>query len=243
MDLEQYKIYLKADPRSREPEFLEASRASIENAKAHAEALAFEDKLEQALRIPVEDPSEEEILLHCWNAENVDHDHSSSPSMWLAMAASVLMLVGVASMFWPAGQVDADVREAFIAHLDHPMEQPLAAEGEVPAAAIALAFANRGMALEGKMENVSYLKRCVIGDVQGLHLVLTDSEGDQITVMVMPDEPLERIHNFTVDSMTVQMVPSDAGAVALFGHQGQDLSPLARELSRGLTASQSIAQL
>ncbi|MEM1090587.1 MAG: DUF3379 family protein [Pseudomonadota bacterium] len=239
MDFEQYKIYLNADPRSREPEFLEASRSSIQNASAHAAAQEFEDKLESALRVPVPSPSVETILAHCFTDE--ESSHSYRPPTWLAMAAAVLVLVGVASVILPRGpQVDAFAREAFVAHLEHPEPAAFANDRPLPPPMVAQGFTSQGVSLEEAIADVTYLSPCVIGEKRGLHLVLTDDTGDKVTVMLLPGEPMEEKHNFSMDQVTVQMMPTGAGALALFGHQGQDLSPLARQLARDLNRSNNL---
>ncbi|MFK7955420.1 MAG: DUF3379 family protein [Lysobacterales bacterium] len=239
MDFEQFKIFLNADPRSREPEFLEAARSSIQNASDHAKALAFEDKLDNALRVPVVSPTTDDILTHCFGDEQ--SVSSYRPPTWLAMAAAVLVLVGVASVLLPgASPVDAYAREAFIAHLGHPEPGALSSEDAISADAVILAFANQGIAMRDALADVTYMSPCVIGEKKGMHLVVTEKSGDQITVMMMPGEGLESSHNFSVETMTVQMVPTNAGALALFGHQGQDLSPLGRELVRDINRSNEL---
>ncbi len=239
MDSEQFKIFLNADPRNREPEFLEAARSSIQNASDHAKALAFEDKLEGALRLPVVSPTADDILSHCFADEQ--GVTSYRPPTWLAMAAAVLVLVGVASVLLPgASSVDAYAKESFIAHLDHPEPGALGSSAKLSSLQIVSAFANQGIALGDAPSDVTYVRPCMIGEKMGMHLVVTDNNGDQITVMMMPGEDLESSHNFSVDAMTVQMVPTNAGAVALFGHQGQDVSPLGRELVRDINRSNEL---
>ncbi len=243
MDFDQYKIYLSADPRSQEPEFLEASRSSVQNASEHAKALAFEKTLERALRVPVPSPSTQDIMTRCLGEQSTATIYR--PPVWLAMAAAVLVLVGVASVILPGGNTEVDdyARAAFVAHLEHP-EPALSNTAKVGEEQLIAEFSRQGVNLEQAIADVTYLSPCLIGEKKGLHLVLTDSSGDQITVMMMPGETLQESHNFSMDSMTVQMIATKAGALALFGHQGQNLSPLGKSLARNVNrANNQLAKL
>lgn len=231
MDFKKYLTRLGVEPRSQDPRFLDASRSSLDHARAHAEAQKFEDKLEAALKLP-SDPALKQDLLAIAGGQSRPASHASVAG-WLALAASVLVLVGVASFLLPTTGADAQVRQAFVAHLSHP-EPALTARQNISDQRILERFAERGIVLREGLQDVSYYSPCVIGDVPGLHLVMTDDEHQQVTLMLMPGQGLESKHNFSMGDMTVQLSETSAGALALFGHQGQDLSGTMRDLLRNI---------
>ncbi len=224
MDLEEYEKRLLSEPRSDEPEAVEARRASTAHAAAYRAAQAFEDKLEAALKLPVAPDAAERIIERCL-------PRRSRAPVWIALAASLAVAAVVAVWLVPSGPsaADLEIRLAFVEHLGNP-EPALESERAVDPAQVRAAFAGVGVDLVDPLGNVTYLSPCVIGGRQGLHLVLTGAEGAKTTLMMLPGQHLTAAAEFNLPGISARLERTDMGAIALFGHRNQDLDALSREV-------------
>ncbi len=225
MDLEEYEKRLLSEPRSDEPEAVEARRASTAHAAAYRAAQAFEDKLEAALKLPVAPDAAERIIERCL-------PRRSRAPVWIALAASLAVAAVVAVWLVPSGPsaADLEIRTAFVEHLDFP-EPALTSDAPVDPDRVREAFAVAGVEVKGSLGNVTYLSPCVIGGEKGVHLVMTDADGQKATMMLMPGRQLAAVADFSLPGISAHLLPSAIGAIALFGHGNQDLGGLSRAVS------------
>jgi len=118
MNFSEFKKRLGAEPRGSDPEMLEARRSSPEFEQAAAEAEAFERKLEDALKVGVD---EEALLVSL--AEIPVRPDSSRPAWksphWMALAASVVVVVGIASIVLHQARQPTTVAEYVESHFNH----------------------------------------------------------------------------------------------------------------------------
>lgn len=225
MDLEEFEKRLLSEPRSDDPEVIAARRASTAHAAAYRAAQAFEDRLEAALTLPVAPDAADRIIARCLGRR-------SRAPVWIALAASLAVAAVVAVWLVPSGPSAADlaVRAAFVDHLSLP-EPALDSQTPVDSEQVRAAFAVAGVELTGELGNVTYLYPCVIGGQKGLHLVMTESDGSQATLMMMPGRHLVAAADFSLPGLSAHLLPTAMGAIALFGHGNQDLSGLSRAVS------------
>lgn len=236
MDLEEFKKRLTIEPRSDDPELVEARRGSVAHAGVWRAAQAFEDRLEAALKLPVAPGRAERIVERCLR-------RSRAPLMF-ALAASLTVAAVIAVWLLPSGPsaADLEIRTAFVEHLDNP-EPALASETPVDPERIRAEFAVAGVELTGDLGNVTYLYPCVIGGEKGLHLVMTGADGAKATMMMMPGRELAVAADFSLPKVSAQLLPTAMGAIALFGHRQQDLSGLSRTVADSLAPLQRTALL
>ena len=128
------------------------------------------------------------------------------------------------------------MREALVAHMNNLYEYPKALRGTEarPESVIRAVFAEFGADLSSGFGKVTFLARCKIGGKRGIHLVVTENSGDKTTIMFLPDQELIANISFDVDQVSARIVSTPTGIVALFGHDGQDLSATTAALLQGL---------
>ncbi len=230
MDLKEFQQRLGAEPRGQDPEVLTARGESVAHAAAYRAALDFEDRLEAALRVPVPNDAAERIIERCLG-------RPARPWLpaWVGIAAVLALAIGIGVWLLPIGPnpADLELRTAFVEHLDNP-EPALVSDATVGAERVRAAFAVAGAEFDGGLDNVTYLSPCVIGGKKGLHLVLTDSSGAKTTLMMMPGSRLAASAEFSLPGISARVEPTPVGAMALFGHRGQDLDKLSRNILASL---------
>ena len=123
MNFTEFKQLMGADPMNQDPETLRARNSSPEFEQCAAEAAAFELKLSKAL--DVVEPGDEfidEILSL--------NKRKSVPLNWFAIAASVLVMIGVAGVAWKQYQAPGSIEEYVSGHYAKDGQQLIAMASE-----------------------------------------------------------------------------------------------------------------
>ncbi len=234
VELEEFKKQLLIDPRSQDATMRAARRSSVEHMAAAKQSVEFESRLEAALKFDPAANLVEDLLAGVRQQEPAAG--RSNWGRWLATAASITMALGIGSFLYKGTVEATPMREAFVAHMNNFYEYPKAlrsAEARPESEVIGI-FGEFGAVLDGGFGKVTYLTRCKIGGKLGIHMVVSGDSGDKTTVMFLPGEELLAEVSFEVDQVTAHMAPTPTGVVALFGHNGQDLSPTTDALLQGL---------
>ncbi len=125
MNFSEFKKLMGADPGNRDPETLRARQSSPEFEAVAAEAEAFEEKLQAALRI--QPPAE---LLSQDKGYQPATRRGSAAGYPLALAASLLIFIGAAGLVWKQSQ-QWDSVEAYVAdHYSHDGSRVIARTGD-----------------------------------------------------------------------------------------------------------------
>lgn len=230
MNFSEFKEKLGAEPRQTAAELAQDIARDPKLSAATDEALGFENKLEQALGSP-RPGSEllEEIL-------TLPHKASAPvPPVWLAIAASLLLVVGLSSALLWQGSPDMPVEEYVNYHYGHDGQQVLAMANERQSPAdVAAVFASLGVQASPELsENILYIKFCPTPQGQGAHMVVKTADGP-VTIIYMPlmqiDEPLL----LTLDQNQASVIGLQAGAAAIIGGNDKAFRPLEASLRAGL---------
>ncbi|MDP9088499.1 MAG: DUF3379 domain-containing protein [Pseudomonadota bacterium] len=196
MDHTRYRSAILADPHDPDSE-LQAHLAACPECRAFTEKLLrFESRLERALRVSVA-PSAR-VLPFARKAV------ASPPRRWMAMAASVLLGLGIAAGIWltlPQRSLAADV-------LAHMAGEPDAwhTVAAVPAPELDAVLQRADMRLEPGAGIVSYAQSCPFRGRVVPHLVVQRPLGP-VTVMVLEHETVRAATDFDEQGYRGTIVP------------------------------------
>lgn len=197
MDHTGYRSAILADPHDADP-VLQAHRAACPECRAFTEKLLrFESRLERALRVDVA-PSAPVLPFARKEAA------ASPPRHFMAMAASVLLGLGIAAGIWltlPQKSLAADV----LAHMAGEPDawHTLAA---VPAPELDAVLQRAHMRLQAGAGTVSYAQSCPFRGRVVPHLVVQRPLGP-VTVMVLEHENLRAATDFEEQGYRGTIVP------------------------------------
>ncbi len=233
MNSSELEKNLGAEPRETAARLEREGGLDPEQRAAVDEALAFEDRLERALRVPVD----EDALVKSLLAAPKTAQRRFEPPHWLAMAASLFILVGVSGLVWVALQPGGtpSVADYVAQHYAHDGEAVLAradegATAQDVEAVLARLGAQASNALAGQ---VQFIKFCPTPDSQGAHMILATEDGPA-TVIFMPavqvDEPLL----LEFDGVNAKVVGLDSGAAAIIGASDRVADDLRAQLQAGM---------
>jgi uncharacterized protein DUF3379 len=197
IDHEQYRRALLADPSPRDPE-LTAHRNACASCRAYTDrVLGFERRLAQALEVPL-----------TTGADILPFTRRTAPSSrsrrWFALAASVLLSLGVGSAFWLAAPRSTLAAEV-VAHM---AGEPNAwnTQAPVPGPELAAVLKNANMSLDPRAPAVSYASSCIFRGHIVPHLVVQTSRGP-VTVMVLVHERVAKPKDFDEHGYRGTIVP------------------------------------
>jgi hypothetical protein len=250
MDFSEFLRRIGAEPRSEDAELRAARTADPRCAAAATEAERFEDRLEQALRLPVAGERLAEELLDTTfatdrpgieaeaagpspkRADTQEQDRGLGPRRpwpWLAIAAALVLTVGVVNVLNTGPGANAGTVEEYVRdHFRHDGPELLARvdqglRGDDAAKILAALGAQAGKDLAARIE---FIKFCPTLYGRGAHMVVRGS-GGLVTVIFMPDTKLERPRQVRFDDMAAELLALGSGSVAIIGPEEQDETELA----------------
>jgi len=229
MNSSEFKERLGAEPRRVAAE-VRAGETDPERLQATAEAEAFEDRLEGALRAPVNEAALLDEVLAIPN-----RIQRRGPPAWLAVAASLVLVVGVAGVAWWQSRPAPPLAEYVRSHFDHDGADVLArAASAVDPAEVEAVLASLGTAASPELvKRVQYIKFCPTPDSRGAHMVLSTESGPA-TVIFMPAVTVEQPLLLRLDGMEARVVGLSAGAAAIIAGDGTVNEALQTSLQAGL---------
>ena len=220
MNCEEFRHQLLIDPLSKDAAFRDHARVCTDCARAAVQVLRFEETLRLALAAEV-----------CGAGESEAHRSGTPlPGRGFALLFLPLLLLtiwlsirgGLGPDF--RGNPGADVIEHIQAEEEH-----LSAEGTVPWVQLSGLFRVLGADVDPDLGPVSYAGRCVIGEGEGIHLILPGERG-AVTALFMPGKEMDEETKITGAGLAGTLVPAGFGLLAVVGVPGEPLEPMVRRL-------------
>lgn len=220
MNCEAFRHQLLIDPLSKDAAFRGHARTCPDCARAAAEVLQFEEKLRQALAAEVSGVRESET-------------HQTAP-IFLGSRFALLFIPLLLVTIWltmrgglgpeRGGNPGAEV----IAHIQAE-EEHLQHAGAVPWERVRGLFGALGADVDPDLGVVSFAGRCVIGEGEGIHLVLPGERG-AVTALFMPGREMVEEREVVGVGIAGTLIPAGFGLLAVVGVPGEPLEPIVRRL-------------
>jgi hypothetical protein len=224
IDCSQYRRAILANPHDTGAE-LAAHRDGCGECAAYTERLLrFEGKLERALRVQPPDAGKGGVVTA------LRPRRSPVARKWLALAASVLVGLGIAGALWlaaPHASLAADV----VAHMAGEPQAWRRTDVPVPAPELDFVLRNTHMRLLSDAGLVSYAQSCLFRGHRVPHLVVQTDMGP-VTVMVLVHESVSKPTPFDENGYRGALLP-------VAGHGS--IAVLAKDQSGNLAAVESVA--
>jgi hypothetical protein len=229
MDELAFRRHALAEPKSRDPEFLQAI-AEAEGRDAFIKELQSLDvRLEQALRVQVPEGLAERLLLR---QQLRAHQARKRNTGWLmAMAASVAFIAGISFTLLRLAPVD--LADHALAHVYHEAKAMRAVE-DISYHELNLQLASfKGLEQDRFTQQpgrVLYTAYCDFQGVRSLHLVM-QGEKDKVTLFIVPFEKRMQLRErFADDYYQGLGFQTQEALMILVGEQASDLDEVKRHL-------------
>jgi hypothetical protein len=220
------KLWIGADPTASTAD-LEAHLATCPECRAYRDEMGV---LEQRIR---------RVLLTNMPAVASPPAMAAAPlrrrsppaTRWLALAASVLVVIGAAVIGWWI-QPPAPLARDVVAHMSHE-PNAWAAEQTISPAALNVVLARGGVGLSSNAGAVTYAHSCWFRKKWTPHLVVQTSKGP-LTVLILPGEHVASVEQFQENGYTGFIVPAQGGSVAVLSQGATDIDEQARAISAAI---------
>jgi hypothetical protein len=226
MNCADYRRAVLADPRDADP-VLRLHRDGCRECLEYTDRLLlFESRLERAMRVSVVAAGDTRVVPR--RAPAAARASAAPGGLkarrgWLAMAASVLILVAVAGGLWlaePHSSLAADV----VAHMAGEPQAWARTDIPVTAPELAQALGDAHLRLDPKAGMVSYARSCQFRAHHVPHLVVQTEMGP-VTVMVLAHESVSKPERFDEQGYHGVILPiAGHGSLAVLS-RGQSPSP------------------
>ncbi len=226
MNCLEFHRHCLADPDSRDPEFLRHRESCPACARLAARTDALDRDLARAMRVPVPDGLEGRIRL----AQTTRRRRVNARYSWLAMAASVLLMVSgmrFGYYYMQLAPLDRAVLHEAAEHAN--MYTP---SGLMTVAAIETQFRKARMQLRGPLK-IYAAEYCTIHGVDALHLVLETDHG-LVTVLIMPNNAVTAPMHVAGGGLSGMIEPAARGSVAVIGAPPTEVAELTQQVEKAV---------
>jgi hypothetical protein len=128
----------------------------------------------------------------------------------------------------PAPESARPLAATVIAHIQKE-EEHLMASGSLSRASLRRIFRALGASVHPDLGPVSFAGHCVIGEREGIHLVLNGERG-AVTALFLPGRQTTEQRRVSGGGFVGTLVPVAVGVLAVVGQPGEPLEPIVRRL-------------
>jgi hypothetical protein len=201
------------DPRRLDTEALEHTKACHACGVFLAEALTLENRLDDALHVPVPHGLKERALRHAVEAPRFSRRYALAAGIALALGAGTAMLWRRNDPLALAG-IDFVVFEEAQAILDAKPANP----ADLQRAAVEL-----GIRLPGQLGELRYIGTCPFGGATAHHVVLKTAYG-KATLLLLPGRTLASRAVAVAHGLEAVVAPTAGGSVAIIADSSRSLA-------------------
>jgi hypothetical protein len=162
-------------------------------------------------------------------------DVKAAPSRtrWYAMAASVLLAVGVGGALWLLAYPRDSLANDLVAHINHERDAMQPNATRVSAQLLDGALRAKGLRLAKSIDDVSYLRTCIIRRHFVPHLVVQTEQGP-VTVLLLLDEHVATSQRFDEQQYHGVVLPTPRGAMAVIALDKSLASSIADKVNQSI---------
>lgn len=219
---------LGAEPQRRDSAILEHCKTCSACATFMKDMLSLDSRLGRALAIPVPEGLEARIVLDA----SLKHGRRQRPVAWLAMAASLVLAVGLTAGVWWKARTELPLAAAVIQHVKNPMEADAMLPGQPLLRKVSLVegvLDKVGVQVRGGLDDVTYARVCPFRGRLVAHLVVRGRDGP-VTVLLLPHIHVNTPQHFDEEGFRGVIEPAGSGSIAILANNPSPMQPMAEEL-------------
>lgn len=234
MECLEFRRLCGSDPHNEDPLFVAHAESCSRCAAYAREMRAFDNLLLQALE--VEPPDASAIPVGISTEEAAQPGGAFwRPVRWLGLAASLVLVAGLAAGIWVGTSSDTLARD-IVEHIHHEPKSLVTTDVSVRSEDIYRVMNRAGYRLRDDVALVTYTRTCIFRGQKVPHLVIQGRQGP-ITVMLLPEIDVARTISVDEDGFVGTIVPFDEGSLAVIGEPGEDLKIMTAQLVEGIERS------
>jgi hypothetical protein len=236
MNCSEARFALAADPRNGDSALLEHLEKCPSCSAYASDMHQLDQRLRDALAVPV---PEVELPLGPYPATRASAApggglRGSAATRRFALAASVAGVAVLVGLLW-VGVPRPSLASAVVAHM---AEEPDAwsTTAVLSKAEIDEVMARSRLRLAHDLSDVTYANSCWFRGRHVPHIVVQTSDGP-VTVLVLPEEPVERSTRFDEGGYRGALVPAPRGSIAVLARDGAGVEQIAKRVMAAIIYS------
>ncbi|MDZ7645209.1 MAG: DUF3379 family protein [Woeseiaceae bacterium] len=144
---------------------------------------------------------------------------------WFGIAAGLALAAFVGLQAVRPDTSDLSLAEQVIAHLDHEEESRVVTDVAVPERTLNSVVGNDVAEMDAGIGLITYARTCIINGKAIPHLVIQGEKGP-VTLLLLPDEPVERATPLEGASINGIILPVGSGSIAIVGERDEPLDKI-----------------
>lgn len=219
---------LTAEPQRRDSVVLEHCKTCATCAAFMQEMLSLDAQLERALAVPVPEDLEARIVLDA----SLKHHRRPRPVTWLAMAASLVLAIGIGAGVWWKASSSMPLSVAIVQHIQNPKEADAILPGHPLIKEVSLVqgvLHKVGVQVNGGLTDVTYARVCPFRGRLVAHIVVRGKDGP-VTILLLPHIHVDKPQHFDEDGFRGMIEPAGKGSIAIVANNKSPMQPMARKL-------------
>jgi hypothetical protein len=220
---------LGAEPQRRESAILAHCKTCAACSAFMKEMLALDSRLDRAMAIPVPEGLEARIVLDA----SLKHGRRPRPVTWLALAASVVLAVGITAVVWRnVSRTEMPLTAAVVEHVRNPMEADAIVPGQPLLHKVSLVqgvLDKVGVKMRGGLDDVTYARVCPFRGRLVAHLVVRGKDGP-VTILLLPHIHVSKPEPIDEEGFRGVIEPAGSGSIAIVSNNNSPMQPMAEEL-------------
>ncbi len=236
MDDLQIRRSILSDPKGRDDALNDAIKNDAAKQKFVQEIEALDDKIAQAMNIPVPDGLYDKLILRQTLASH--QQEKSKTRVRLAMAASVAFVMGLTVNFMMFSSSYKNLGDYAIAHVNH--EASHFSNNATPT--VTLASLNQKMAafngsFDSTLGSLIFADFCRFDGSKSLHLVF-QGQSSPVNVFILPnDEDIEFIANFANEKLQGRSLNFNHSNIIVVGDKKEPIQQWQDRVKKSITWS------
>lgn len=227
MNFFEFKKILDADPHSTDPEFLAAKSSDTRCYQAYKDAMKKEQMIKSALEIPVPQHNIQHIKFR-----QAQDKQDIRRNQFFAVAASAILMLGAGLFFWHNSQINE--LEKFINESLRNEPSVYLSKSELPQNTLKPLFASINTTIDGELGDVHFMKLCPTLNGKGARMVVMNELNQPITVLYMPNSPVDEAINMELQGLSGKIVALEQGSAAIIAKPNQSTAQVETSLVNAL---------
>jgi hypothetical protein len=223
MDDLEFRRRCIADPFDQDKAFQRKRREQPEHEQLAVAQARFDRRLKELME-EVEVPQDLGARIRLRHSTQRRRRRRMFWTQGLAMAASVLLVIGVIRLY---DATQPDLQQVVLSHVNSELKH-LAERNEVRGEQLDALLREVGGHLRGDLGQVRYAGACQMRKHKGVHMVV-QGEAGPVTVLIMPGEDLEQRAIIDDPRFKGVILPTPHGAMAVLGERSE---PIEQTLER-----------
>ena len=209
MECLEYRRICGADPHNDDPVFVAHEQECQACAGYAVKMRAFDKIIAEALRVDIPESDVGRQAVPSPDSEV----RSWRRPVWLGLAASLLMTVGVATGVLLSTSQQS-IAQSVLKHMSHEEDAMVVTDQRLAMAGVQKIMNRAGASIDENFASVSYAKSCFFRGRFVPHLVVQGEFGP-VTVMILPKVHIESATRFEEDGYRGILLPSGEGSIAI----------------------------